>query len=249
MLLPGYAFDRKPCWAEPVPQIQNISETTFSNSVQSIVPNQIEQMSSTNNISVSRKEAILDKISDIILNTSGIELETSDYDYSFIELGLDSLVLTQMAITCKNEFGTVITFRQLNDAYGSPNLLASYLDETLPQEQFAQETSIQNTEAGPKGTAVPITNVGNSTLDVIAKQLKLLSDQVNQLQGKGNITQTPIIQKAAIPNLVKNAKDLLSEEEKKEHSKPFGASPKIDKKVDGLTPEQKVFLDLSLIHI
>src|SRR5690606_21455921 len=85
----------------------------------------------------SRKTTILEKVSNIILNTSGVEIENSDYNSNFIELGLDSLVLTQMAITCRNEFKTDITFRQLNGELGTPNELAQYLDKTMPKELLA----------------------------------------------------------------------------------------------------------------
>ena len=36
---------------------------------------------------------------------------------------------------------------------------------------------------------------------------------------------------------------ILSEEEKKEHEKPFGASPKIEKQSTDLNNDQQAFLD------
>ena len=48
-----------------------------------------------------RKPIILNKIAEIIEDNSGIEIEANEYNQSFLELGLDSLVLTQMAINLK----------------------------------------------------------------------------------------------------------------------------------------------------
>src|SRR5690606_37440909 len=107
--LPSYVFDRKPCWAEPLITEKPINETLNFTSFESNNHQPIQiQMNTTQQ--PNRKVTILEKISEIIMNTSGMELESSEYDQSFLELGLDSLVLTQMALTCKNEFNTAITF-------------------------------------------------------------------------------------------------------------------------------------------
>ncbi|UWX56083.1 phosphopantetheine-binding protein [Maribacter litopenaei] len=133
--LPSYSFDRKPCWVE-TPQIEQQQENLhFTNNTPPTydrvdIPINIDTFheSGTNEIpSIMRKDIILQKISEIISNISGIELEQEDNQYNFLELGLDSLVLTQMATTCKKEFETDITFRQLNDELNSPQLLAAYL--------------------------------------------------------------------------------------------------------------------------
>jgi len=89
--LPSYAFDRKPCWIAPV------QTNIVKNQVQiekEVIP-QIEEIPINSEIAMgekpSRKTAILNKISDIVLNASGIELESGDHEHTFLELGLDSL--------------------------------------------------------------------------------------------------------------------------------------------------------------
>ncbi|TLF42286.1 polyketide synthase [Maribacter aurantiacus] len=286
--LPSYSFDRKPCWVE-TPQIEQQQENFhFTNNTPPTydrvdIPINIKTFheSGTNEIpSIMRKDIILQKISEIISNISGIELEQEDNQYNFLELGLDSLVLTQMATTCKKEFETDITFRQLNDELNSPQLLAAYLDTKLPKDRFAPEitppqgevkasnTIHQNHQSNvPTYTPPAINqnystgNTNNSALGLIAQQLQLLGQQIDLIQNNGqvpisNVTdshkmQAPMAAKSTSSNKKENIsapgntnsnEDDLTEEEKKELKKPFGASPRIEKQSAGVNMEQEIYL-------
>lgn len=256
--LPSYVFDRKPCWLDP-PNRNFVIENVISNEVSQHI--EINPQINTQP-KVMRSATILEKISEIIMNTSGIELDSSEHDYSFLELGLDSLVLTQMAITCKNEFNIPITFRQLNDEFGTPKLLANYLDENLPEEKYSEQTNPQPIiQSVPDITANSqvngSTNVQtngytnshangnqNVALNLIAQQLQLLGKQLETLQGGHN----PVVNTIKVtPNKesvsVKTSKEKqLTNEEIVEHKKPFGASPKIDNQSSDLNTEQEAFL-------
>ena len=250
--LPAYVFDRKLCWAEP-PMLETPT-INGNNPIETPIFQILESQPQMNtNLQPNRKVAILEKISDIVLNTSGMALASSEYDHSFLELGLDSLVLTQMAITCKNEFNTPITFRQLNGEFSTPNLLASYLDDTLPKALFAPEpiavaqAPVQNTVyqvAAPSvaSNTVAYSNNG-SAIDLIAQQLQLLGKQLELLKGTH---PTPATLQPTIKNEIKPvitpSSDTLSEDEIKEHKKPFGASPKIEKQATKIDTKQQAFL-------
>ncbi|SDS91968.1 type I polyketide synthase [Winogradskyella sediminis] len=281
--LPSYVFDRKPCWVDP-PIVEGTMNNDINNStVTSTInteQNIINEPKTNINTKIMRKPILLKKIADIIEDNSGVEIEANEADQSFLELGLDSLVLTQMAITCKNEFNVPITFRQLNDEFGSPNLLAEHLDSVLPAEAFVPATNDaapvqQQQQQVPMQQQIPIQqsapvaqNVQNTyavsqtgqnpALNLIAQQLQLLGQQLQLLQGGVNNVATPPppvsnTQSSATTNEVKTASktvsplintndDIRTEEEKKEHQKPFGASPKIDKQAIGLSHDQSLFL-------
>lgn len=275
--LPSYVFDRKLCWAEP-PHTETFAH--LETPIQSLDSNLNTDTNTypiqtqMNTMQPNRKAAILEKISEIVLNTSGTELSSSDYDNNFLELGLDSLVLTQMAITCKNEFDTPITFRQLNAEFGTPNLLAAHLDANLPADRFAPEpvTAAQPTVSAPIQASAPIqhsaptmspapvqmtSNVtyGDTTsaMGLIAQQLQILGKQMELLQGFNPVAApAPVtVQQAPAPMPKNDTKtvqnttstsDVLTEDEKKEHKKPFGASPKIEKQVTELNEQQNAFI-------
>lgn len=257
LMLPTYAFNRKPCWVEPLindplmVSSQKNSET-FTN--QPIQP-QMNTITQPNRITT-----LLEKISEIVLNTSGMELNASEYDHSFLELGLDSLVLTQMAITCKNEFNTPITFRQLNAEFGTPNLLANHLDSILPKEQFvsAPDTTVMSvpyqnnipTVSAPVQAANVTTYSNNNTaMNLIAQQLQLLGKQLELLQGHNPAPATiePSINTNTNSKPINIVSDSLTEDEIKEHKKPFGASPKIERQASELSSVQQSFLQKLIV--
>ena len=245
--LPAYVFDRKPCWVEPLSFHQNIIPTLAITDI----PNTNQNV---NQNKPMRKAVILQKISEIIDDASGIDVEGEEYKSSFLELGLDSLILTQFALTCKKEFGIPITFRQLNEDYNSPERLAIYLDECLPEDQFASkapEQSGQFVSAPLQATALNgnyiQTGNQNSALGLISQQIQFLGRQIELLQGKeASNMSVPIVTNdhtATPPATNINLKeDTRTAEEKSEHSKPFGASPRIEKRVTGMSAAQQDFL-------
>ncbi|MGC1631168.1 MAG: aminotransferase class III-fold pyridoxal phosphate-dependent enzyme, partial [Gelidibacter sp.] len=259
--LPAYVFDRKLCWVDaPKTEIATLKhyQSTTINNHQPIQPQ--HQMDTV--AQPSRKIKLLEKISDIILNTSGIEIESSDQNHNFLELGLDSLVLTQMAITCRNDFNTPITFRQLNDELSTPNLLAEHLDTVLPKEVYAQTPAapsvhipIQNTVAHHVSAPVRASNVvtysnNTSAIDLIAQQLQLLGKQLELLQGNNpsaaadqhSPASTQQSTRVEVPPKSNSSSETRSEDEIKEHKKPFGASPKIERQATEINTQQQAFL-------
>lgn len=245
--LPSYVFDRKYCWIDPPSlQIQNLNPNiiTTQNSISNLIENK-----------PMRKNTILSNISKIVSQTSGIDYPNDANSESFLDLGLDSLTLTQLAIRLKKDFKLPITFRQLNEEFGSPSLLADYLDQNLPKEEYNDSTPLQtvsNTVATPSPIAysqVPETNNQNSTaLELLAQQFQLLGKQMELLQGNNVIHQNGFVQKTVQQSepivFAKNAKeDLRTPEEIAEHQKPFGASPKIEKKANEMSDSQKEFLN------
>lgn len=264
--LPSYVFDSKPCWINP-PMTQPAIENNFNTNTAVSPQQQIVETIPNQNTQIMRKPIILNKIAEIVDDNSGIEIEASEYNQSFLELGLDSLVLTQMAINLKNEFNTPITFRQLNGELGSPALLADHFDKVLPKEDFAPAPMAQtnptsdamNVPTQNMPTAQPINIVGsgnqNAAINLIAQQIQLLGQQIQLMQGHAQpiapITTNHAAPQATITPLVNKtlatSNDDLSEEEKKEHEKPFGASPKIKKQATGLNTEKQAFLDQLIV--
>ncbi|WP_197413385.1 polyketide synthase [Flavobacterium sp. TAB 87] len=245
LALPSYVFDRKHCWINPINfqarnSITHISTAQNSTSIQ-------------NDSKPMRKTTILSKISSIINETSGIEYSTDASLKSFLDLGLDSLTLTQLAISLKKDFKLPITFRQLNEEYSSPSLLAEYLDHNLPEQEYnktIQTQSVSNSIASttPIVNTVPIisnnnNNNNNTTLVLIAQQLQLLGKQMELLQVNNTEVVHQKLQHEELHSVIKNTpEDLRTAEERVEHQKPFGASPKIEKKVNEMSYSQKEFL-------
>lgn len=82
----------------------------------------------------NRHQQLVERLRAVFEDVSGIELEDADASLSFVELGLDSLTLTQVALQLKNEFKLPITFRQLMESLRTFDDLAGHLDQQLPAE-------------------------------------------------------------------------------------------------------------------
>lgn len=245
--LPSYVFDRKLCWIDP-PNFQK--QQLISNVI--TTPNTVKNLNENRPM---RKTTILNKIATIVSQTSGIEYTIDASSHSFLDLGLDSLTLTQLAISLKKDFKLPVTFRQLNEEYGSPILLADYIDQNLPKGESDNNIQNDNSQNSIIGTA-PIINNFNSSLQsqdstalgLIAQQIQLLGKQIELLQGTNIVYSNGVSEEKYeqnIPSIKSSAKtqDFRTPEEIVEHQKPFGASPRIEKKANEMSHSQTEFLN------
>jgi glutamate-1-semialdehyde aminotransferase/acyl carrier protein len=194
---------------------------------------------------MDRKPKLITQIKDVLENAFGLELGSASPEMSFIELGLDSLLLTQFALLVKKQFAQPVTFRQLNEELGSLALLAAHLDAHLPPDPVAAAPMPQPVyNAGPAAAqSVP----ANATaLDLISRQIQLLAAQVALIQGgQPGAIPTPVY--AAMPaapqqQVTPPATNGLSAEEEAEIKKPFGAAARIEKQSAALAPAQQQYL-------
>ena len=83
-----------------------------------------------------RSQAVLAKLKVIIEETTGLEIEDGDETIAFIELGFDSLLLTQLALAAGREFNVGLTFRQLMQDLPDAATLSAYIASELPADAF-----------------------------------------------------------------------------------------------------------------
>lgn len=256
MDLPGYAYNKKRFWVEP--KINNPSAV--------ITQQEIQYTPVQNHTSIyMRKNLLINQVKEILENASGIELADVSSDMSFIEMGLDSLLLTQVALILKKQFAVPLTFRQLNEEYGTLDSLVNYLILQLPEEapaalpQPAEQVAVAPpTINNVYPSQMPQASVqgSNVAIDLISQQLQLLAKQLSLLQG-GQISMpavaVPAVMAAASEHRQPTApaKPLvaaadpsaqLSAEERAEISKPFGAAARIEKHSASLNSQQQEYL-------
>jgi amino acid adenylation domain-containing protein len=87
----------------------------------------------------SRPEVILEKLRAIIQDMSGINGATIDPDMTFLNMGFDSLFLTQVNLRMKKTFQVKITLRQLSGDAPTLNALSAYIDKQLPPDALRDE--------------------------------------------------------------------------------------------------------------
>jgi len=136
--LPLYSFDRRRYWIDP-PEYLPADRVIDERSAGPLAPPAVrqEEIEVPMQNDDARKLKISHKVRDVLEQASGLSLGDSDANLSFPELGVDSLVLTQAALTLKKTFAVEVTFRQLSGELGSIGAVVDYLLSRLPPEPAA----------------------------------------------------------------------------------------------------------------
>jgi amino acid adenylation domain-containing protein len=243
--LPTYPFERLRFWADPAekPAIP-VAAPAVSVSTSEIrvavserpAPAPVKQlqpptsvMPTQVNAAESRRDRLIPALRELLEQVSGEETGADAAGSSFVELGFDSLVLTQVAMALSKAYGVKITFRQLLEEHTSVLRLAEYLDKTLAPET----TPPAVLEAVVPAPEIPVAQFNGSSQPVLAveaipsmpnsvsqsamqqlveQQLRVMAQQLALLSGAGvsshNIEQkrpepvtslTPISGPAAAP--------------------------------------------------
>lgn len=254
--LPTYPFERKRYWKEVQPaktiaQPQAALPVSSSAEIHYSVPpvNPIQE----NTAMTNRKERLIAELKDMFEDASGIEMKNANPNVSFTEMGLDSLFLTQSALSITKRYGVKVTFRQLNDDLSSLSALSAYLDEKLPAEAMAPPQSSapqRSAQAAPMFSPVsappPPSSVSNMNLFMM-QQMQMMQMMMQQMmQQSAQPPVAPAVQ-AHIEKSVEikshTRKEDLTENEKADLAKPFGAIARIEKSGHAeLTDTQKKWL-------
>jgi amino acid adenylation domain-containing protein len=147
VVLPTYPFERKRYWpdspiaAETASNPTNIATaappTAGQESTTMVIPAATPALVAPQPSDEPRKGRILAAARSLVQELSGYDLSGVDPRANLLELGLDSLLLTQASQLFQRKFGVSITFRQLMEELGSLDSIADYLDVKLPPDAFA----------------------------------------------------------------------------------------------------------------
>ena len=150
------------------------------------------------------RAALVARLRTLFEDVSGTELGGADATASFVELGIDSLTLTQAALQLKKEFGVPVTFRQLMEGLRSFDALASHLEGLLPQAAPAPQPAPAAVQAGPaaQAVAVPAASAMSVALpaagasdvavrQLIEQQMRLMAQQLEVLGSLGRVAANP----------------------------------------------------------
>lgn len=137
-------------------------------------------------------EQILAELKEAFGELAGLDLGSADSGSAFLELGFDSLCLTQAAAVVKNRFGVKVTFRQLNEDLSSFSALADHLALNLP-EPAASAVLAPAPRAETEAASEPAMSsggvegdrllAGTSLEQVIKDQLRVMEMQLALVRG------------------------------------------------------------------
>jgi amino acid adenylation domain-containing protein len=167
--LPTYPFERKRYWLNGPAVLQAASEQAAVSSVDSprfadVMPITEEgQPVNVNSQSVApaatpaiRVVKIRAMLTGIFEELSGVDLSTVDDSTTFLEMGFDSLFLTQLTQSLHSRCGLKITFGQLLGDQSSLDTLVEYADRNLPAEMFAEPAASVAVPSAPASIGVHV---------------------------------------------------------------------------------------------
>ncbi|MGQ0444040.1 MAG: amino acid adenylation domain-containing protein [Beijerinckiaceae bacterium] len=157
---------------------------------------------------LDRQAAIRAELTALLENLSGIDIASAPPGTSFLELGFDSLFLTQASQAIKTRFNAAVSFRQMMGELSTVNAVAEYLDRVA--ENFVVEAApaapgqIEASPATPPQVAIPapgfaaVSGLGQGIEQVMAAQLASMTDLINrqletlrQMGGGASLTAAP----------------------------------------------------------
>jgi len=124
--LPTYPFERKRHWVEPGIMVQQsagnpeISRMTGDSDA--------EFTDSSISLALTEAESVLSKLRKIVAEALGTPVEAVDEDATFLQLGMDSLFLTQMTQRIKSLFNVTVSMRQLMRQHSSISKLSDFIE-------------------------------------------------------------------------------------------------------------------------
>jgi len=145
--LPTYPFERKRYWLES-PGAGNTHATGAStpdvrNSVENRPkPGANALVTPTLSNAPTRATEIQRTLANIFEDLSGKEITAAESSFTFLEMGFDSLFLTQVTQALQTKFGLKITFRQLLSDQSTLDDLTAYIDGNLPANAFVPPAAI-----------------------------------------------------------------------------------------------------------
>jgi amino acid adenylation domain-containing protein len=229
--LPGYQFNHDSFWIDPPLSTQSQTTGNISQDIQ--IPQGNTYVTSKTQVEMNenhKRSVVISDLRCLIEDASGIDLSTAGDSQPFVELGLDSLFLTQIALSISRKYNTKITFRQLNDELSSMELLARHIIQSSPSLDLSAPSY-----ASADSQAV---KPGSDIEKLIMQQMQMMQQQLELLRKESGASAPVNVDRESMTS---NLSD--SENKKAEGSKPFGAIARIEKDpTDDLNDEQKKWL-------
>jgi acyl transferase domain-containing protein len=192
--LPTYPFERQRYWidtppTEPAPQVAsstNGNKRPTESKEQTMTVQQSNQK--PEDTLRAQQEAALVKLRALFSDISGLSADQLIASAPFLEIGLDSLLLTQASTAIEKSFGVRVTFRQLLEELSSLDALAAYLAPSMPAPASSVAPAAPvplNMPAIPAAfaTQAELASVPSSGVEaLVRKQLEIMEKQLEMLR-------------------------------------------------------------------
>ncbi|OZB59385.1 MAG: non-ribosomal peptide synthetase [Lysobacterales bacterium 14-68-21] len=220
--LPGYPFAGERYWITPDAATTAAPSPLAPGQGAPIMPNPTPAP-----VAVARRSRLAAELRTLFEQLTGETLDASHDGAAFLDLGLDSLALTQATLEIERRFGLKLKFRRLMEDLDTVDALATLLDAELPPEAAPAPVSVA--APPPMTTALPAGD-GTPLAQLIQSQTALLNQQAELLrllagQGGAAVAHAP----AAAAPMASPVAPAADEDAAPANlvARPFGASARI----------------------
>ncbi|WP_223822069.1 aminotransferase class III-fold pyridoxal phosphate-dependent enzyme [Paenibacillus peoriae] len=148
--LPTYPFERKRCWIH-VPEQVRAEQTTpvYKNTIVRESEIMGNEYSTSASFTEQHKSSIQQKLAKMIGNVSQLSLEELEPQTHFLELGLDSINLSQVRHNIKDTFDLDVPMNEFFESLTTLELLTSYVADQV-SISVSDEAAVGALESQPK---------------------------------------------------------------------------------------------------
>lgn len=193
---PVYIFEETKLWLEP-------KNTTVTKTLKYIA-----ETINRNDIMNTQLTSLQNTLVELFERSSGIEVGNYDNDTTFLEMGMDSLFLTQVALLLKKELKATVTFRQLMENYGTINLLANHLVDKV-------EVKVAAAPVAPAPVAQPKVEAVQAPVAQSAPAAPMLQAQPQQQVQQQRViipTMAPVTSGNGLETIINRQLELMSQQ-------------------------------------
>ena len=219
LVLPSRPFQRKRFWIDPPPAGRRAAPVVLRPASPPTVERPPLAPPPPSDIAVtptSRRPRLVKELLELLEELSGYGMDEATNETNFVDLGLDSLLLTQAAQAATKRFGVKLKLRHFADQYPTVGTLVDHLDGQLPAHAFvepsapasSQPTFVPDTASQPPapGSSFPTSTapqhatlqwVLDQQMDLMRRQLQLLGATSLGNSTLGGPVETPAASRIA----------------------------------------------------
>ena len=201
--LPTYPFERQRYWIDsPLAEVAPQSARP-ANEINTLRESEVQPMAAPQPIRThedtlqSQQAAALVKLRALFTDISGLTADQLIASAPFLEIGLDSLLLTQASTAIEKSFGVRVTFRQLLEELSSLDALATHLGPSMPAPASAPAATAPvpvSMPAIPATTTATLADLASIPSSISAsgvealvrKQLEIMEKQLEVLRNSAS---------------------------------------------------------------
>ncbi len=201
--LPTYPFERKRYWVDAASNFTSDQAVhvkakpalEIRNELKNGLPLEKEMsVIAVETIQSDRRQEVADSLKALLRDLSGIETSDMDESATFLELGFDSLFLTQVSQSIQSKYHVSVAFRQMLDELSTIETLSEFIDENLPadvqtaigsasiaRQPAVKEEILETAAASAIPVAVATNGNGSASTATIEKIIQQQLDAMSRL--------------------------------------------------------------------